>query len=657
MEDLTLLRDLVVLVVVAVPMAGLAQRLRAPTLAAFLLTGVLIGPNALGLIRDPESVSALAELGVVLLLFTIGLELSVSRVYRLAGTVLRGGGLQVVLTLGVVAAAAVALGSAGRTAVLYGALAALSSTAIVLKVLENRSELDTPHGRVMLAILLFQDFCVVPLMLLLPVLAGRAGGVESAFRHTALSLAVVAALVLAGRFLVPPLLRRVVGLRNREIFTLSIVLFGVGAAFLTAWFGLSLALGAFVAGLVVSESEYGLQALSDVLPFRDTFGAIFFTSIGMLLDPAFVAERPVLVLACALGLILVKAAVASGVTLALRRSLATSVRVGLGLAQVGEFSFVLATVAAPLGLLDARGRQLFIAVSVLSMVATPFLIAASRRIGERLQDVARGSPIPEDAEESAALDALSDHVVIVGYGVNGRSVARALRAARIPYVVLEQNGQAVRRARRAGEPIYFGDGTRHEVLRKVGTERARVFVLAIASAEDERRGVAVARDLGPRLRIVVRTRYIAEIDELRRLGADHVVPEEFGTALEIFARVLALYDVPATVVSREVDALRGEHYEMLRSWALPSTRLEELEHLRLEGTLDTLHVRAGAPADGASAASLRLRERTGVTVIAVVREGRAVPSPPADFAFRAGDTVLVIGDRDALHRGMEVFRG
>jgi CPA2 family monovalent cation:H+ antiporter-2 len=652
MHDLTLLRDLVLLVATALPMAALAHRLRAPTVVAFLLTGVAIGPHALGLIREPDSVSALAELGVVLLLFTIGLELSLSRVFRLGRAVVQGGGLQVLLTLGAVAGFARALGTPWRPAVLFGALAALSSTAIVLKVVKDRRELDTPHGRVMLAILLFQDLCVVPLMLLVPLLAGHGNGALQALGDVAVSIGVVAGLVLAGRFVVPWVLERVVGLRNREVFTLCIVFFGLGAAWLTAQFGLSLALGAFIAGLVVSESEFGLQALSDILPFRDTFSSIFFLSVGMLLDPAFVASRPWTVLAATVGLIVLKAAIAGGVTVSLGRPRAVGVRAGLGLAQTGEFSFVLAMVAVPTGLLDAAGHQLFIAVSVLSMFATPFIIAGSRTISQRLVGDAALNLPPEDAPE---LERLHDHVVIVGYGVNGRNLARVLRASGIPYVILEQNGQVVRHARRAGEPIHFGDGTSREVLHQLALERARVLVLAIASPDDERRGVAVARDMSRTLRIVVRTRYVAEIDELCRLGADSVVPEEFETSLEIFSRVLRLYGVPSNVIEREVRAARGEHYEMLRGLQLPELRFGELRGLGI-GNVDTVLIEAGAPAVGEGAASLQLRQETGANLIAVVREGNASPNPAPDFTFRPGDTVVLVGDRESLERATALFR-
>jgi CPA2 family monovalent cation:H+ antiporter-2 len=656
MRDLTILRDLVILVAVAIPVVAIAQRLRVPTVVGFLLTGVVIGPHSLRLIREPESVSGLAELGVVLLLFAIGLELSLSRIIKLGRLVLQGGGMQVAGTMAATAVLAALLGVPPRHAVFYGALVALSSTAIVLKVYADRGELDSPHGRIAVAVLLFQDLSVVPLMLLLPILAGVGAGIGGSARNVAISLAVVATLVVVGRSAIPWVLQKVVLLRNREIFTLSIVFFGLAAAYVTASFGLSLALGAFIAGLVIAESEYGMQALSDVLPFRDTFAGIFFISVGMLLDVNFVSSNAVLVLAVTAGVLAGKAVIAAGSARLLRRSLQVSVLSGLGLAQVGEFSFILAVVGVPLGLLDPNAYQLFLAMSVLSMLATPFVISAAAPFADWLCRVTRQPALAILPHEERAITELRDHVIIVGYGLNGRNLARVLKAAGIPYIILEENGQTVRRARFAREPIYFGDGTRGEVLERVGIRRARVIVFAISAPAGERRGVAVARRLNPNARIIVRTRYVVAMEELQQLGANEVVPEEFETSLEIFARVLRLYGVPGNVIDREVQTVRDKHYQMLRRMEVPDLTLDALKHLDVHAALDTVEVEPGARAVGGNPTSLNLRAETGATVIAVIRQGAALYTPDPTFQFRAGDTVVLVGDREALYRAIQVFR-
>jgi CPA2 family monovalent cation:H+ antiporter-2 len=657
MHDLTLLRDLVILVAVAIPVVVVTQRLRVPTVVGFLLTGLAIGPYALGLIGETREVRGLAELGVLLLLFTIGLELSLSRIMRMRRLVLQGGGIQVVVTMIVVMVALrVVAGVPLAPGLFYGSLVALSSTAIVLRSYTERGEVDTPHGRVTLGILLFQDLSIVPLMLLAPILAGAGSGPGQALRDMGISLAVVGTLVVGGRYAAPWVLERIVALRNREIFTLTIVLFGLGSAWLTAEFGLSLALGAFLAGLVISESPYGIQAMSDVLPFRDTFSGIFFISIGMLLDLQFVGAHLAAVLGLTAGILMLKALIAAGATRSLRWPTGVSVQTGLGLAQVGEFSFVLALVGLPLGLLSAEAYQYFLATSVLTMLAAPFVIAASPWVANLTCRLVRESPIEILPHEERGIAELDDHVIIVGYGLNGRNLARVLGAAKIPHVILEQNGHVVRSAHREKNPIYFGDGTRREVLERVGIERARIVVFAIASVSDERRGVTMARHLNPAVSIVVRTRYVSATEDLLRAGADVVVPEEFETSIEIFSRVLRMYGIPGNLIEREVAAVRGEAYEVFRGLAVPDLRLDALQRLGVRTEIDTIEVEEHARAVDGNPVTLGLRHATGATVIAVVRDGVAHHLPDPEFNFRRGDTVVLVGDRDALVRARAVFR-
>ena len=658
MRELGILQDLVVVLGVAIPTVAIAHRLRIPAIVGFFLVGAVIGPYGLALIPNAESVTVLADLGVLLLLFTIGLELSLTRVMQLGRVALQGGALQVGGTLVAVAAVATGLGVPINQAVFYGGLVALSSTAVVLKVYADRGELDTPHGRVVVSILLFQDLCVVPLMLFMPMLADAQAGSAAVgnWAGIARSLLVVAILVAGGRVVVPWVLDRIVLLRDRELFTLCIGFFGLGAAFATASFGLSLALGAFVAGLVISESEYGLQAMSNVLPFHDVFSGIFFASVGMLLDARFLIAQPLLVVGATIGMLLLKGLLSAAVVLSLRRGLQVSIASGLALAQVGEFSFILAGVGVPLGLFAGNDYQLFLAVSVLTMVATPFMIARARQTADGIERVLGRSrftaPLPD--EESAVQ--LKDHTIIVGYGFSGRRLAHVLDSARLPYVVLEQNGQAVRSARREGVPIFFGDGTRRAVLERVGCERARVILFVISSTADERRGVVAARELNPAVRIIVRTHFVRAIEDLTRLGASEVVVEEFEASVELFALVLEFYEVPSNTIRRELDAVRSEHYSMLRGESRPDLQLDTLKHLGIHSALDLVQVEEGAPAVGENASTLNLRRDTGATLVAAVRDGKAFYKRDATFQFRVGDTAVLVGDQEALERGAALFR-
>ena len=646
-----ILRDLVVLVGIAIPVVALATRLRVPTIVGFLLTGMAIGPYGFGLIRDLTSVQALAEMGIILLLFSIGLELSLTRTLRLGRALVQAGGIQVVTTLAVVAAVAVILGASPSHAVVFGALAALSSTAIVLKVYSDRGALDGPDGRIVVPVLVFQDLCIIPLVLLVESLGGAAETPGHLALRVGGSVVAVVVLVLGGRVVVPRVLAAVAAVRSRELFTLSIVFLGVGAAVASALAGLSLALGAFLAGLIISESDYGAQALADVVPFRDALSGLFFASVGMLLDLPAVTAAPGPILLATAGVILIKAPLATAAALSLGRSLHVSVVSGLALAQVGEFSFILATMAAPLGLLSAAGYQLFLGAAVLTMLAAPFLIGAAPAIANRI------APPPSLDPADAEAELLDDHVIIVGYGVNGRNLARVLAGTGTPYVTLDKIVETGPRARGALQPILFGDATRAEVLEHVGIARARSIVFAISSPSDELRGVAVARGLSPTVHIIVRTRYVGAMEDLRHAGASEVVPEEFETSIEIFSRVLRHFEIPSNVIGREVQAARAELYGMAAGTGGGEAQLEALAQLGVHHAVEILEIEPGARAVRESPITLDLRRETGATVIAAVREGRVLHNPDPAFRFAPGDTVVLAGDDEALAQARPLFLG
>jgi len=656
MHEMPLLRDLVVIVAVAIPVVALMHRWRIPAIVGFLIAGVAIGPQSLGLVKSPEQVNSVAEIGVVLLLFAVGLELSLGRIVKMGRLVMVGGSLQVGLTLAVIGAIALVAGIPMKSSIVIGALVALSSTAIVLKVYGQRGELDSPHGRVVVAILLFQDLCVVPIMLALPLLAGVGDGFGAAIKEALVAFAAITALIVGGRYGVPWLLEKVVALRVPELFTMSIVAIGLGAAYMTSSFGLSLALGAFLVGLIISESEYGLQALSDILPFRDAFSGIFFISVGMLLDLPAVVMNPVPILAATLAILVVKAAVIVLVVRSVGRSWRIGFLSAFGLSQVGEFSFIVAIAALNLDLLSAGHYQVFLGATILSMIAAPLMIGFSETWSAWLLRNRFAFAAGFTTKETRATKVLSDHVIIVGYGLNGRNLARALRSAGVSYVALEEQGALVRKARMSREPVLFGDGTRADVLERVGIHKARVVVFAIASLADSRRGVASARQLNPHVHIVARTRYVAEISELRRLGADEVVPEEFETSLEIFARVLRRFQIPAARIRDAAEEARRDHYELLRERGGAVTRVDEiLSPVGASVTLDTTIVRHGSRADGATIGELEVGVRTGATLVALVRSDHVEFSPDAGNILRAGDEVVLVGSAEAVENARALF--
>ena len=656
MTELTLLIDLTLLVGMAIPIVALAHRVSVPPLVGFLLAGVLVGPNGLGLIGNTEEVEVLSELGVALLLFAVGLELSLSHVRQWARSVFISGSLQVGATLLCVAGAAMAFGIPTGQAIFYGAIAAMSSTAIVTKSYADRAELDSAHGRAVISVLLFQDLCVLPLILLLPVLAGMGsadmGAVGMEFLR---GLLIMTVLVVGGRFVVRRTLDRIVLFRDRDLFTLCVGFFGIGTAVVTASAGFSIAIGAFIAGLIISESEYGLQALSDVLPFRALFSGIFFISIGMLLDVSVLMTQLEVLLPMLTGLIALKILLVVVSVLAVGASLSTALISGLSLAQIGEFSILLAAVGLPLGLFREGDYQVFLSAAVLSMMATPFMIRAARPVAERIAPSgrrlkSRGSRAADTSES------LSDHTVIVGYGVAGRYLARVLDAAGIPCIVVEHDAELVRRARRDEIPVAFGDGTQPTVLEHVGAQRARVIVFAISAPAEESRGVVVARDLNPSAHIVVRTRYTSSIDELMSVGASDVVVEEFEASIELFAKALESYRIPINKIWEEAEAVRTEHYGLLRGTAHPNLRLDAIKHLGIHDALELVEITEGARVTGKSATSLKLRSRTGAVQLAVVRDGHPLYRRDPEFHYEAGDTVVLVGDRESLDRAMALFR-
>jgi CPA2 family monovalent cation:H+ antiporter-2 len=638
------LTELVLVMAAAVTAAALLRRFNVPPVVGFILAGILIGPGGLGLIRDRHQIELVAEVGVILLLFTIGIKLRLSDLWKLRSSVFGGGSMQVLLTGGAAFAVAIAGGRPAAEAAVWGGMVALSSTALVLWSLERSGDIGTGPGRTMVSMLLFQDLAVVPIMLALPLLAGHAATVGEVIWLLGRSIAVILFTVLGARFAFPWITARIVASGSRELFTLTTFLVAVGTALVFGHFGLSMALGAFLAGMVVSESEYVGRMLDDITPLRDVFNSLFFVSMGMLVEPRLWVERPLLTVGLVAGVVALKAVVAAGVAWPLLRNPAAAAAVGLGLAQIGEFSIVVGAEAARLGLLPADQQQLFLAIAVPTMVLTPFMIGAGRTIALRRAALSAMPPVPR----------LDDHVVIVGYGINGRNVARALSLLEVPHVVVDLNPHTVDEVQAAGGYALEGDARQAEVLEAVGMGRARGLVAAIADAASTRAVVEAARSLNPNAQIIARTRYLREVEPLAALGADQVIPEEFETSLELTGRVLGLYGAPPHVVEREKAALRREGYGLLRGDA--DHGLSTLDALRQLPDVNRVAVPAGSAAAGRTLRELDLRRRTGATVLAVERGGELQVNPSPEFQLEAGDGLLAFADGAALDAMTNVLR-
>jgi len=634
----SLLAQLVLTYAVALGLLLLAGRLRVPPIVALIVAGVVAGPSGLGIVKTREDVDLLAEIGIVLLLFMVGLEFSLGELRRFWQQVLTAGALQLTVTVAAVALLAFAvMGFAPRLAVFVGVFVALSSTAIVLRELAQRNELHTLHGRLTTGVLLFQDLAVVLLLALEPAALGGLPATAAA-RAVLASFAALALVAGVGWIVLPRLLRLVAALRSREAFTLAVLLASVGTAWLTSLLGVSMALGAFLGGLVLGESEFSSQIHAELRPVRDTLASLFFISVGMLLEPAMVLGGLGAMLATAAAIIALKAAAA---VLALSVA-ATPLRVaavsGLGLAQVGEFSFLLGRAGVEAGVVPAQLWQSLLAASVLTMLVAPPLIARAPAVGAWFGRWGRGGA----ADEGAASD-LADHVVIFGFGIGGRLLARALKDIGQRYVVVELNAATVREGRAAGEPILYGDASHPEALAAARIDRALAVVAMLSDPDASLRLTRVVRGLAPSVPVVVRTRYRSEAERLQEAGATLAVAEELEASLEVVAQLFARLHVADNISDVLLDRFRREATSSgpLRA---PGVAFGSAPHEIRDMPLATYQLGPDDWAVGQTLAAIHLRAETGASVIAVRKGDQYSTSPPAALALEAGDVLYLSGD-------------
>jgi CPA2 family monovalent cation:H+ antiporter-2 len=607
----------------------------------------------LGLLPDSERVRALAEIGVIFLLFEIGLELPLDRLQRLWRSAVIAGTSQVVLTLGLVAGGAMLFGWDAAPAVILGGLVAMSSTALVMRQLADRGQVDSPHGQLAVAILILQDLSIVPLLLLIPLLAAAGNSSVGDLALSSVQLVIALGVVLAVvRFVVPRVLARAARARSSDLFSLLAVLVVLGSAFFAEQLGLTLAVGAFLAGVAASTSPYAHQLFSEVVPLRGVLLGVFFTAVGMLFDPhvlvdhtAFVAVYLVVTVGLK-GLIVTLASV-----LLLRQSLRIGVMAGLALAQTGEFTFVLAEAARQAGLIQEWHHQAVIAGSILSLIATPFLIQIAPRVGdwasgERTLDDDNALPALKESASGPADPREAGRVLVIGFGIAGQTTARLFRSLGIEYVVVEANALGAENARKHGEPVVFGDAARPQVLQRLDVAGARLVIVAISDPLATRRIVSRIRTISQTVPVLARTRYVLEVDPLETAGATAVVAEEFEGSIELVSRTLQLFGTPDTSIQKFTDALREGGYGAIRS-GLGIELDPWLTEILQEVNAQWLEVPASFTS-AISLADLAVRATTGATILAVNRGGTSTANPPPSFELRRGDRLLVLGDATLL---------
>ena len=635
-------------------------KLKFSSIAGFLIAGTIIGPYGMGFIKDPEEVEIIAEIGVILLMFTIGVEFSLPRLMSLKREIFIFGTLQVLITIFATSLLAhFFLNIEINKAIFYGFLIALSSTAIVMKILTERGELHSPYGKIVLGILLFQDLCVVPLMLFTQILSGQGEIYFNFFIAIFKAFVVLTVIFIFSRLAVPYILHEIVKTRSRELFIIAIIFICLGTAYFTFKTGLSLALGAFLAGIVISESEYSAQAISDILPFKEIFSGIFFISVGMLLNINYLKNHIIKEVILVGNIFAIKSFIILGIIYLFTHSLKISLKSALSLAQIGEFSFVLAITGKFLGLLTEEAYQIFISSSVITMFITPLIIKYSPNL---IDNLVRKKPFKYlektgKIKESEIIIKKSDHVIIIGFGLNGRNLARVLKETNIPYAVLDLNPETVRKMKKKGEPIYYGDGTSSEILHKLGLKIAKVLVIAISDPYATRRIVQIARIENPKIHIIVRTRFVSEMEELKKLGADEVIPEEFETSLEIFAKVLHLFNVPRNKILQMIEIIRIEEYKILTTPEL-SRISRGIECVLFEGLeMDSFQVEKDSWLIGHSLKSLDVRRKAQVTVIAIQRGKETILNPSSDLVLKEGDVIIYVGNKKQIIEALEFFQG
>ena len=649
MTEIPYLHDLVILFGSALLVITTSHFVKIPATVGFLLTGVIVGPHGLGLITESSHVEVFAELGVVFLLFVIGLEVSIEHLKKLRRFIIIGGGIQALSTSGLTTVIFCLLGFAFSKSLYFGFLVTMSSTAVVLKIYADREELTAPHGQLSVGILLFQDILIVPLLLLVPILAGNiAPTFDRLVVHFGGGLLFVFIVFIIGRFLMPHMFHVIVGTGIRELFVICGLFSCLGVALLTESIGFSLAFGGFLAGILLSESDYRHQLLAEMSSIRDVFTSMFFISIGMLLSLEFASNNIVTIVCIVFSITSIKIFTTMLSTSSLSFPVRTAIVTSLGLAQIGEFSFVLIRSGYTNNLIDDNIYQLAIASSVATMLLAPLLITLAPRLVDRLSGFLTWvEPENKDLKKSGSCQ-FANHVIIAGFGLNGRHLARVLRSAQQQYVIVDLDAQILRSAQLQDEPIHFGDITRKEILEECGIRQSAMITYAISDPEALRLSIRMARQLSPETYIVARTRELTEIEGLQQLGANEVVAQEFETSIEMVTIMLTRLHLPGNIIRAQSKLLRADGYQMLREQAPSGGISEKVVRALASGTTDSFLLSSEHCAVGQSIRSLDLRKNTGASIIALVRGEKSMTNPAASIELRDGDVIILVGSHPEI---------
>jgi CPA2 family monovalent cation:H+ antiporter-2 len=565
--ETNILTDIVIIFALATMVNLLFTKIKVPTIIGYMLTGILVGPYILAVIRQPRDIQIMADLGVVLLMFTIGLEFSLNHLFKIRRIVFLGGFIQLLLTAGTTMVLSRIYGLPWNSAIFIGFITALSSTAIVLKLLQERSELTSNYGRTVLGILIFQDLIVVPMLLFTPFLAGVHTDIGSQLTLLAIKTIIIIGVVFIGnRWIMPRLLYRIALTKNPELFLMCILLICLAFALFTYQMGMSLAIGAFLAGLMISETEYSHNAFGHIIPFKDTFTSFFFVSIGMMLDLHFVTENFWLVFLTVIFIIGIKIIIGGSTGFLLGHTLRGTILVGIALGQVGEFSLIVAKIGLDYKVIHPHLYQLFLATAIITMSLSPFMFKVAKPLAERIlklrvpKIIREGLfPLPQ-----VELPSLKNHIVFIGKDSRSQYMALMAKHHKIPYISIVFDPSIVQDLLKKGEPVLYGDAVNEPILNKAHIDTAEIVVISVGELITAMAITQKIRSLNKHIYIIVRAKHVVDIEDLYKQGANQVIPEEFETAIELFERVLLKLLVPENEINKAISRIRDDNYGIFR---------------------------------------------------------------------------------------------
>ena len=656
--ELNILKDIVIIFALSTGVNYLFTKVKIPTIIGYLITGIIAGPHVLGIIGKTHDIELMAEIGVVLLMFTIGLEFSLNHLLRIRKIVFWGGFVQLTVTAGTIMLIGRMYDLDWKASLFIGFLTALSSTAVVLKLLQERSELTSNYGRTVVGILIFQDIVLVPLLLFTPLLGSETTNISSDLFLLIIKTVGIIIMVYAGnKWIVPKLLHLVAMTKNQEVFLMSILLICLSVALLTSELGMSLAFGAFLAGLMISESEYSHNAFGNLIPFKDTFASFFFVSIGILLDLNFVFDNWLLVVGTVLMVITIKMIIGGFTSFILGHTFKGTILVGIAISQVGEFSFILAKLGMNYDVLNTFYYQLFLAVAIITMSVTPFMIQVASPLANILLKLPLPKlwvnglfPLPE-----IELPKLSNHLVLIGKDTRALNLSIMAKHLKLPYVSIVFDPATVRKRQQKGEMVVYGDAINDPILKKAHIDTAEVVVISIGDLITCMAVVEKVRTLNQHAHIIVRTRMIEDIEELYKIGANEVIPEEFETAIELFKRVLRKYLMPYLKIREVVAEIRTDHYGMFRELSRRSSEAKSVMNEFPNIEVIARKVGPNCSLVGKTLLDIMFRKNYGVTLVAIKRGTQVIDHPELNEIIQLEDIIYLLGKPDQIASAMELF--